>query len=388
MNTAADQVGRDTASIIDGGELSGVSTESGQSARPAQPTQVVGSAEHLLGLLSRSRPRPSTTSNTIVSRVIRLSQLRVEHGPAVAVLRLARDRRGAEQLHKQRQVIAEIASHPGLDQGWRELLPQVLAFDERHDATVMVESYRPGIDLAEVLASHPGRFGELTAAALGAIAPLHRTTERLIVVDNICSVGQWVVEPMAELARIYRQVNPRLVPGLERLEVLLGQALVGRRMAVSWTHGDYTPDNVRLAGPQGPVNRIVGWGDARGDRLALIDVYLLILTASCRAEGADLGSIVSRRLEAGGLSDSERKALHAGHARSGTKVSESAPIDERLAILLAWLNHAAASLRKSAGSPARDNWLAVNVTPVLDAVATWRGFDVETRRAATRTGHR
>jgi phosphotransferase family enzyme len=386
MNTAEDQAGRGAASNLEGGELSTVSTELGPTVHTAQPTQIMGTAEHLLGLLSRSRPRPPITSNTIVSRVIRLSKLRVEQGPAVAVLRLARDQRGAEQLHKQRQVIAEIASHPGLDQDWRELLPQVLAFDERQDATVSVESYRPGIDLAEVLASHPDRFEELTVAALAAIAPLHRTTERLIVVDIICSVGQWVVEPMAELARVYGRVNPHLVPRLERLEVMLGQALVGRRMAVSWTHGDYTPDNVRLAGPQGPVNRIVGWGEARGDRLALIDVYLLILTASCQAEGAHLGSIVSRRLEAGGLSDSERNALRAGHGRSDTKVSESAPIDERLAILLAWLHHAAASLRNNAALPTHDDWLDVNVTPVLDVVATWRGFDVAGRRAATRRG--
>jgi hypothetical protein len=384
MNTAVDQA----ISVADiEGELSRVSTELAPTSRTAQPAQITGPAEHLLGLLSRSRPRPSTTSNTIVNRVIRLSQLRVEQGPAVAVLKLARDVRGAEELRKQRQVMAEIASHPGLDEDWRELMPQVLAFDERLDATVSVESYRPGIDLAEVLASHPDRFEKLTVAALAAIAPLHRTTERLIVVDNICSVRQWVVEPVVELAGIYGRVDPRLVPKLERLEVMLGQALVGRRLAVSWTHGDYTPDNVRLAAQQGPVNRIVGWSEARGDRLSLIDVYLMILTASCQVEGADLGSVVSQRLEAGGLSDSERNALHAGRGRSGVKVSDSAPIDERLAILLAWLHHAAASIRRNAGSPTHDEWLAVNVTPVLDVVATWRGFDVASRRAATRTGH-
>jgi Phosphotransferase enzyme family len=382
MNTAEDHAIGGAASHIED-QLGRVSTELGPTSHTAQPTHVTGPAEHLLGLLSRSRPRPSTTSNTIVSRVIRLSQLRVEKGPAVAMVKVARDPRGAEELRKQRQVIAEIASHPGLDGDWRELLPQVLAFDERLDATVSVESHRPGIDLAEVLVGHPDRSEELTVAALAAIAPLHRTTERSIVVDNICSVRQWVVEPLAELARIYRRLDPRLMPKLDRLEVMLGEALVGRRLAVSWTHGDYTPENVRLAAPQGPVNRIVGWGEARGDRLSLIDVYLIILTASCQAEGADLGSVVSQRLRTGGLSHSERNVLHAGHVRSGTKVSDSAPIDERLAILLAWLHHAATSLRKNAGGSTHDGWLAVNVAPVLDVVATWRGFDVASRRVAT-----
>ena len=81
--------------------------------------------------------------------------MRAEQGPAAAVLKVARDLLGAEELRTQRRVLAEIASHPGLDEEWRELLPRILAFDERTDATVSVESYRPGIDLAEVLGATP-----------------------------------------------------------------------------------------------------------------------------------------------------------------------------------------------------------------------------------------
>jgi hypothetical protein len=161
MTTEEDHAGVGPASNIGGGQLIGRSwsrsTDLGRTLHAAQPTQITGPAEHLLGLLSHSRPRPSTTSNTIVSRVIRLSQLRVEQETTIAVLKLARDLHGAEELRKQRQVITEIASHPGLDEDWRELLPQVLAFDKRFDATASVESYRPGIDLAE--ASRRGKSG-------------------------------------------------------------------------------------------------------------------------------------------------------------------------------------------------------------------------------------
>lgn len=355
----------------------------GRAAAAAQLTQSTGTAEHLLGLLSRSRQRASAAESTIDTHMIRLSQLRVERGHSVAVMKVARDIPGAMQLRTQRRLVAEIASQPGLDEAWREMLPRVLAFDERPEKTVCVESYRPGISLAEVLADDPDRFEDLATVALAALAPLHRATARSIVVDNLSSVRQWIVEPVAGLADVCGRMDARLVPILDRLESMLARAIVGRRMTVCWTHGDYTPDNVQLAGPLAPVNRIVGWDEARGDRLALIDEFLMILATSCQAEEADLGTVVSRRLEAGGLSDSERNALTAGTGRSGNGAYDSERVDERVAILLTWLHHVGVLLRKNAGGSIRASWLATNVSPVLDVVAEWRGFDVADRRAAT-----
>jgi hypothetical protein len=331
--------------------------------------------ENMLGLLSRTRPSPATSADPIVSRVIRLSRLRTDQGPALALLKVARDLRGATELRTQRHVLAEIASQPGLDAHLRELLPRVLDFDERFDATVSVESYRPGMNMDEMLAREPHRVEELTAAALTAIAPLHQATARLIVVDNICSVKQWVFEPLEDLTRACGRLDARLTPALERLESILTRALVGRRVTVSWTHGDYTPGNVRMPGPQAPVHHIVGWKEARGDRLPLIDLYLMILTASCQAEGVSLGAVVSDRLQAGGLTDSERTALNAGYCRSGADGGEAERVDERLAILLAWLHHVAMSCRDDAGRPEHDAWLAANLAPVLGFVAGWGGFD-------------
>jgi hypothetical protein len=354
-------------------------TDVGLGAPAPQPIQLSGTAEQLLPLLSRSRPRSSGSGDPIVSRVIRLSQLRAERGPAVAVLKVARNVRGATELRTQRRVLAEIASSPGLDDDWRELLPMVLALDERPDATVSVESYRPGIDLTEVLERQPNRLEELTAAALGAITPLHRATARPIVVDNLCAVRQWVVDPVEELARVCGRLDHRLIPKLERLESILTPALVGRRMTVGWTHGDYRPENIRLAGRQGPVNRIVGWSEARGDRPPWIDHYLMILTASSLVEGAGFGTVVGDRLRAGGLSDCERNALRTASGRASTDNG----VDERLAILLTWLHHTAALCRRDAGQPKDDGWLASTVIPALEAVAEGRGLDASDGLTAT-----
>lgn len=339
-----------------------------------QPTRPTGTTEHLLAVLSRSRLRPSTVAGETVSRVIRLSLLRAEQGPTAAVLKVARSVPGAAELRLQARVLAELALHPGLDAEWRKLLPRTLTFDERTDATVSVESYLPGTGLADVLARRPDRAEELTAAALSAIAPLHRRTATFVVVDDFDVLRRWVIEPLACLTELCRRHDPRLVPEVDRLQTILRQAFVRRRMRVSWTHGNYTPRNVRVAGVHGPVTGIVDWGEAEPSRLALIDEYLMILTASCQVERADLGTVVTERLRAGGLSDRERNALRAARDRSNTDSGDRESIDEcvdeRIAILLTWLHHAVDLCRKRPSDPNHRIW-ATTVAPVLNYAAAF-----------------
>jgi Phosphotransferase enzyme family len=301
--------------------------------------------------------------------------LRSEQGPPAAVLKVARGPLRAAKLRLQRRVLAELAIHQGLDEEWREVLPRILAFDERADAIVSVESYRPGSDLAEVLARYPNRVEELTAEALRAIAPLHRGTATFVAIENICMLRRWVIEPLAGLTDMCQRLDPRLIPEMDLLGTMLRRALVGRRVAVSWTHGDYTPGNVRVADMQGQVTGIVDWGGARPGQPAFIDEYLMILTASCQFERADLGAVVAERLRAGGLSDRERNALRAAHDRPDADIEHAERIEERVAILLTWLQHAADLWRKRATHPNHHAWWAANVTPVLDAVAAWRESD-------------
>src|SRR5271155_1888209 len=314
--------------------------------------------------------------------------LRSEQGPPAAVLKVARGLLGAADLRTQRRVLAELAIHQGLDDEWRQLLPRILAFDERTDATVSVESYRPGIALAEVLARRPTRVEELTTAALSAIAPLHQRTATFVVVDNVCLLRRWVLEPLAGLTDMCRRLDPHLVGQVDRLGAMLRQALVRRRLPVSWTHGDYTPGNVRMADVRGPVTGIVDWGGARPGQPALIDEYLMILMASCQVERADLGTVVTERLRAGGLSDRERHALRGARNRrdadTGDRGRIDGRVDERVAILLTWLHHTADLWRKWATHPNQHIWWATNVAPVLDAVAACHGFDVSSSR--TRAG--
>ncbi|OBG23061.1 phosphotransferase family protein [Mycobacterium sp. 852002-51057_SCH5723018] len=309
-----------------------------------------------------------------------------EQGPPTAVLKVARGRLPAAGLRAQRRVLAELALHQGLDAEWRELVPRILAFDERTDATVSVESYRPGMDMADVLRLHPDRVEELTAAALSAIAPLHRQTASFVGVDNVCSLRRWVVEPLAGLTDMCRRLDPRLLPEVSRIRRLLRRALAGSRTAVSWTHGDFTPDHVRVAGLHGPATGIVDWGSARRDRPALIDEYLMILAVACQVEQADLGAIVTERLRTGGLSDPERNALRAAHERPNAAIGDRECVDERIAILLTWLHRVADLWRRRAIQPNHHAWWLTNVAPVLDAVAASHNFEFSSARIRAADG--
>jgi Phosphotransferase enzyme family len=358
------------------------SVSSSGSGAPLSSAQLIDVDDLPIGVIDVALSMPPVKVGGDTAVVL----LRPEKGPPAAVLKVARGPLRAAKLRTQRRVLAELVIHQGLDEEWRELLPRIQAFDERANATVSVESYRPGLDLAEVLARRPNRFEELTAAALRAIAPLHRGTATYVVVDNVCLLRRWVVEPLAGLTDVCRRLDPSLVPEMDRLGAMLRQALVGWRMPVSWTHGDYTPTNVRVAGIRGPVTGIVDWGGARPGQPALIDEYLMILTASCQVEQNDLGTVVADRLRAGGLSDRERNALRAARDRPDADIGHRARIDERVAILLTWLHHAADLWRKCATHPNHHTWWATNVAPVLDAVAAWDAFDVSSAEARAGRG--
>jgi hypothetical protein len=279
--------------------------------------------------------------------------------------------RGAT-AYSQPRVLAALAAHPRLTDEWRALLP-CLVPSNGHYASRPAEVDRQGIDLAEALALQPQRFGELTTAALAAIAPLHRKTATFIVVDDVCLLPRWVGQPLARLTEMCEQIDPDLVATVDQLRKLLREALIGRRMATCWTHGHYTPTSVTLD-MDGAVIGIEDWGRARPAQLALIDDYLMILTASREAECTDFGSVVAVRLQAGGLPDRERNALQAKDDGPTPYPEDDAQLDERAAILLTWLHFAAGQLREHATHSKVTSWWAADVAPVLQTVAVAPGL--------------
>lgn len=55
------------------------------------------------------------------------------------------------------------------------------------------------------------------------------------------------------LAGMCHKMDPRMLPAVDHVGEILSGALMQRKMLVSWTHGDFTPDNITFDGVNGPV---------------------------------------------------------------------------------------------------------------------------------------
>ena len=287
-----------------------------------------------------------------------------------AVLKRSRSPQGAEELRTQRDILKLLRADHTLDTSWLDLLPQVLRVHTTSGITESVESYCPGIDLTTALRHDMRRADSLTVAGLVAIAPLHQGTATNIVIDDTCLLRLWVTEPIAELSLMCERIDPRLLPASHQLGTELRDTLLGHRVEVCWTHGDYTPGNIRLSDEFGPVTGILDWGGARPARLPLIDNYLLLLTVSAQLERSEIGTIVASRLRAGGLNQHERQALSSSQLiLPHTADADLFQPDERTAVLLTWLHHATDLWRKCETYRNHRVWWVANVGPVLRAVA-------------------
>src|ERR1700761_6176128 len=183
-----------------------MSTRRAKSTEPLSSAQLIDLNDLPLGVIDVEL---STAPAELVSDT-KVIVLHHEQGAPAGVLKVARGVLGPAELRIQRRVLAELAVHHRLDDEWRELVPRILAFNERTDVTTSVESYRPGTDLAAVLARRSNNAAALTTSALAAIAPLHRRTATYVGMDNICYLRRWVIEPLADVTYMCQRLDPRL----------------------------------------------------------------------------------------------------------------------------------------------------------------------------------
>ncbi|MGV0716363.1 glycosyltransferase [Mycolicibacterium sp. XJ662] len=340
-----------------------------------------------LGLLRRRRSSHSrsfdaawlavldeTTSGCTTAQPVRtvsdvdVAILRSKCGEPYAVAKIANGALGTRELSTQRVILHRLSTDDRLAE-LHQLLPRVLAFRETPRGITSLETYRPGVSLADAVMGRRDHAPSLTAGALAAIGLLHRQTGTVTLIDD-AALHDWVGEPLAALADICVRMDPRLLSNVDHVGELLCGALMQRRALVSWTHGDFTPDNIQLDAQTGAVTGIVDWGGARPGRLALLDSYLLILGVSRMLEARELGDIVRRRLRSGGLNPLERQSLRASYHSSETATPRCDRLDEEALILLTWLHHAAEMWRKCVTYQEHRIWWAANIAPVLRAVVT------------------
>ena len=322
-----------------------------RSARPRVPQQVLDAA--LAGGDGSYEQAPATVSDTAVVMT------RAPGGRA-ATLKLAVTGPGMAALERERDILSRLGGDEGLGD-WRRLLPVPLRWGEAGGGAFLLTTRLSGGD-----ARHAGvaEAGQLTAAAVSAITPLHAHQRTVTAMDDAMTRA-WVSEPAERLRRAVR--SPAAV---DRVAGLIQAGLAGAGLAMGWTHGDFHPGNVLTIGGTRTgtypatsmrVTGVVDWDQAVWPGPVAVDLAFWLLTVPSEERG-ELGARVAARLRR------ERPWTNAEQRLLDSACGDD-PAVGRAVLLLAWLRHVAGNLAKSDRYARSPLWARRNVRPVLRQAA-------------------
>lgn len=298
-------------------------------------------------------------------------------GPASgqgALLKASDTRRSRAGLIHQTTVLSALRRDRRVG-SWAALVPRVLADGEVGGSYFATESRMEGeVGLASLRT--PQRRRRFLASATTTIGEFHRRTGTLVTASDE-EVRRFVHAPLD----VVRGVVPRAFHAdVEQLAAALGAGLVGRRISVGWTHGDYNPVNV-LTFPDGRVRAVIDWCDAERDGLQILDVIVFRQLSSVMGGEVELGPQLLRWLAA------EPPEMHV-ELRRIQRMLGADPVDTRVLLLLGWLQHVSKTCLKSGRFAANPVWNRRNLrsvlraaVPMLDGVAP-----VPARPAAATSG--
>lgn len=305
------------------------------------------------------RVEPRRRERTGVTIVL----VRPRDGPPQLAIKLPHTDAATASLLRQQEVQAELHRDPRLS-GWNVLVPRALAEGRIRGRRYFIESVVPG-RVASPISADPGAALGMQSAAAAVIGDLHRRTAARIRVDSSI-LDRWVDRPLRVLggARLSLGNDSTIAEALASLRDRLNGALDGRRMQVSWIHGDLWRGNLLFAADGITLTGIVDWDRAAPAELPLHDLFHLLLYT---------------RREAMGHYVSEIMALLSGHTiwreeeqaillRARQALPDDA-IDDGVMVLLYWLRRTAATMTLYPQFFRDRAYLSADVEPILRAVA-------------------
>jgi Phosphotransferase enzyme family len=281
--------------------------------------------------------------------------------PRPLVVKIATSPAASVRLDRHAKLLAWLRPALGADPS-AGLLPQVMRRGRYRGERVLVETRLPGTGATKP-ADDPGLDPGVTAAALAAIAEIHRSTAAPTMLDPDV-LRDWVDKPLGYLRRLPAwAASPA---ALDRLAAALHESLTGRQVTVAAVHGDFWSGNVLVrsteAGPE--VTGIVDWQNAR--RVGLPDTDLVHWWLA--GQPVELGAAVRRALDSPGWADAQLAALPV------TRPNPQIPVED--AVLLTWLGHVGAHLARATRNSRSPMWVARNIRPVAHRfpapVTGWR----------------
>jgi aminoglycoside phosphotransferase len=277
----------------------------------------------------------------------------------VAILKVARRPRALAAMRREIQTLRLLAADRRLVE-LRALLPKVLAYGEVRGYFFLLEQALSGLDARRILSD--SRAAErVQAAAARSINLLHRRTADSTVIDRTLT-ERWVDEPMRAVTAL-GYWHPRIARSSIAIEGMakgLREALLGRRLVVSWVHGDFSPGNIRATADGLNVTGIVDWENSTRNGLPILDVMELTLSTRVEREGSELGVVLLGLLHGGGLTAHELRLLEIARSSLGED-----GLGLRELLMLSWLRHVADNLARSSDLNRHRWWVRENVESVL-----------------------
>lgn len=260
------------------------------------------------------------------------------------------------ELAREQEVLRALAGDDRLG-GWRRLLPRTVAYRPADPLPLVIQTWLPGTPADTLLGRHPVALAPTARAALAAVAALHRATGR--TADGGEHLDRWTAPRLASIAlRLPWCRTGAAAAGLAGVRRRLAAGLAGRPTTVAWTHGDFAPGNVLLAG--GRVTGLVDWAGAVPDGPAEVDACTLALGLGRLLTGRGWGEQVAAALRTG--------FLRVDGLDPGTPGGPGAEHPWEV-VLLTWLWHVSANLGKSWRFARNRDWLRTVVVPVLEEAA-------------------
>ena len=298
----------------------------------------------------------------------------------VALLKIAHSPCARESLDKHISVLERLNADPRL-KDWNVHLPKILATGEAEEQACLIESYIPGATASQFASSsNPRKL--MQQAAIEAIGVLHRSTAQEMALDEAW-LKQWVGEPARRIGEHMAGDFDAVffARSLEQLVEEMKARLLSRQAIVSWTHGDYSFDNILLDMEGRHVIGILDWDRAALNGLPQVDIVLLIISSLMQIRNRELGDVVSELLEDNVWGPDEAALM----ANAGTN-SGAGNFELRELVLLCWLNHVDANLQKSGRYTGSRIWKAKNIALVLHQLPDGIGDPPPKRRQAPADG--
>jgi O-antigen/teichoic acid export membrane protein len=320
----------------------------------------------ILPLLSKQSTGPSEDKLTI-DRVfntlndVAVASLGANGSSPELIMYLSNSKLADERLNSQQRILTSLYSDERLKE-WGNLLPKLKEQGRDGNVQFWVYGYVPGIRADEVMSTHPFQDKILRIAG-EAILDLHRITVKYEKVNSLI-MKTWISDPIEIIRNSMlpyfcygsREILDRLVNHLER-------SLLGRELAMSWIHGDYWPQNIIITPDVSRVTGIVDWEQAKPCDLPYLDLANLFLSTRRLSSQREIGETIVEVLHQNSWGYVEHQIWDWEEKTLGGDLPSVRDV-----ILIFWLRHLSANLKKSKRYQMNPVWALSNFVPVIEAL--------------------